>query len=214
MKKRIKKTTKVLALVCSLPFLSSCLSTPSPEQNVTTPPEVPNDILLEAQKNMEKIETEEHDYDTSNYTTKKGGPYQKVTVVPTISFYGRGAKVELEAMFLTNFTVFEDERASSGYGAKLDSTSSKAQFFITLPAGHYECLLNEKAFDNAKSKVNISIGGTSYTVYPSDPPLGSWELTTRVPIYFDVESEKTIPVEITTKTPGMNLDYIQFVKIN
>ncbi len=199
---------KQFILLSALSFvLFSCATT----SNQAAQPEQ-RDKLNEVQDRLVRPETEEQDFDTAAPGSKKVG-YEKVTVIPTVRFYGKGVKVEVEAMLLTSFTVFSDAQASAGYAGKLNSSSSSAQFNITLPAGHYECLVSEKAYDNAHAKFSVSIDGVSYTVYPSDPPLGSWELTTRVPVYFDVTAEKTIPVVISSSAAGMNLDYIQFVKI-
>ncbi len=191
-------------------YYTSCASTPVEED------EDKNDSLYEAQAKMKRIETEEQDFDlaSAGQSSKSGAAGVRLTgAIPAIAFYGRGVKIEFENMFLNQFSLFDDKEASGGCAAKLDSVSSRAEFSITLPAGRYECLVSEKAFDGDRSSFSVSIGGISYELYPSNPPLGSWELTTRVPVYIDVDEEKAYPVVITSATPGMSLDYIQFVKI-
>ena len=136
-----------------------------------------------------------------------------MTALPSIRFTGRGAKVELEEMLLTNLTLFADSGASSGYAATLSNRNAKAEFSMTLPAGRYECLLAEKASDANHATVSVAIGEDSFETYPSDPPLGVWELTTRMPIYFTVEKEGPYLISISSASAGMSLDYIQFVKM-
>lgn len=177
--------------------------------------------LDEAQARMEKIETEEQDFDLPEPAGKKkkkgnrdsNGVPIPVTAMPVIRFSGRGVKVELEDMLLTNFSLFEDRDASSGYAAVLSDASSRAEFSITLPAGRYECLLAEKAVDPAHAAVSLRIDEDSYDIYPSDPPLGIWELTTRVPVYLDVPEERPYLITISSAAAGMSLDYIQFVRM-
>ena len=141
-----------------------------------------------------------------------------LTAIPTVSYVGAGIKYEMESMFLHNFVVFPDETASGQYGARLLDESSTAQVRIKFPAGTYECLISEKAYDNDHAPFYVYLDNVPYRVYPSDPPLGSWELTTRVPVYFTIDEPRTILITIqanSEKKPGatgMSLDYIQFVK--
>ncbi|MCR5621468.1 MAG: hypothetical protein K6G18_06395 [Treponema sp.] len=183
--------------------------------------------LDEAQKKIEKIETEEQDFDIPEWQDDWGSKKKKknervrnsdgspvvVTSLPMIDFSGRGVKVEFEDMLLTDTFPFADYEASAGWATRLSSRGSKAEFSITLPAGRYECLLSEKASDAAHATVSVSIGESSFDTYPSDPPLGIWELTTRMPIYFDVAEETPYHISISSASAGMSLDYIQFVKI-
>ena len=220
MKYRIlpRNLTEAIAFLLVAFMLAGCASTKREEEEMFS-------ALDDAQKRMEKIETEEQDFDIPEVSGKEEKKRKKrvnkdadgvpilVTVIPSITFYGRGSKIELEEMFLTNFAIFADLNASSGYAATLSDKSSKAEFSITLPVGRYECLLAEKASDAAHATVRVSIGDDSYDTYPSDPPLGVWELTTRMPIYFDVTEEKPYLISISSDVAGMSLDYIQFVKM-
>ena len=208
------------ASLIALCTLAGCATT-------RTEDKVWEDKLDDAQKKMEVIETEEQDFDLPYYEQENPGKKKKkekkprnsdgspvvVTALPVISFSGRGVKVEFEDMLLTNFSLFADSEASAGWGARLSSRGSKAEFSVTFPAGRYECLLSEKASDAAHAAVSVSIGGNSYDTYPSDPPLGVWELTTRAPIYFDITEEQDYLISVSSASPGMSLDYIQFVKM-
>ena len=200
-------------LLLSVAFLglSGCTSTRGGEDDRLS-------ALDEAQERMEKIETEEQDFDAPPQAGGRGrrdanGVPVIVTAMPTLRFSGRGVKVEFENMLLTSFTLLADAKASAGYAVGFTDASSRAEFSITLPVGRYECMLSEKASDAAHAAVSVSIGGNDYEIYPSDPPLGIWELTTRVPIYFDVTEEKPYSVSISSADAGMSLDYIQFVKM-
>lgn len=219
--KRTERIAGILgASLLALFALAGCAST-------RTEDEAWESKLDDAQKEMAVIETEEQDFDLPYYEQENPGKKKKkekkqrngdgspviVTVLPVISFSGRGVKVEFEDMLLTNFSLFADSEASAGWGARLSARGSKAEFSITLPVGRYECLLSEKAPDAAHAVVSVSIGGDSYDTWPSDPPLGAWELTTRAPIYFDVAEEEDYLVSVSSASSGMSLDYIQFVKM-
>lgn len=141
-----------------------------------------------------------------------------LTELPVIEYAGAGIKYEFESMLLHNFVVFEDTTASGGFATKLEVESSTAQVKIRFPAGTYECLVAEKATDNAHSAFYVYLDDMPYRVYPSNPPLGFWELTTRVPIYFTIEETRSILITVKANSEkklgntGMSLDYIQFVK--
>ncbi len=215
--KQKKKSAKMAGnaiLMLLIVFMTGCASTRREEEQMSA--------LDEAQERMEKIETEEQDFDSIPERTRnkrKAGNRDSngvpilATTLPMIRFSGRGVKVEFEHMLLTNLSLLEDMEASAGYATVLSDNNSRAEFSITLPAGRYECLLSEKATDAAHATVSVSIGADNYNVYPSNPPLGIWELTTRVPIYFDVPEEQPYLVTISSAFAGMSLDYIQFVKL-
>ena len=141
-----------------------------------------------------------------------------LTQIPTVSYSGAGIKYEFESMFLYHYLVLPDATASGQYCTQLLDESSTAQVKIKFPAGTYECLVCEKAFSNDHAPFYVYLDSLPYRVYPSDPPLCSWELTTRVPIYFTIEEPRTILFTVQansekrTGSIGMNLDYIQFIK--
>ena len=140
---------------------------------------------------------------------------------PTFTFTGTELKIELEEMYSEEFLIFADSTASGGYAAKLMSEESIAKAFVTFPAGDYLGLVNENAPDGAHDAFNVFVDGVAYRSFPSDPPLGTYELTERSPINFTIEAEKTVEVRIQQHDPdrpnkpgetGMSLDYIIFTK--
>ncbi len=147
-------------------------------------------------------------------------PPPLLTELPVIEYSGRGIKYELESMLLYHFIIHSDKTASGGFAARLLDESSTAQLKIKFPAGTYECLLSEKATSSSSSAFYVYVDGIPYRVFPSDPPLGTWELTTRTPIYFTLDEPRTVLITIQANSEhklghtGMNLDYIQFVKRN
>lgn len=141
-----------------------------------------------------------------------------VTELPTIAFSGQAIKYECESLYLKNCTVIEDPAASQKYSIRIENESSTAQIKVRFPAGTYECMLSEKALDNDHASFYVYIDDNPHRMYPSNPPLGSYELTTRSPIYFTIEEPRTISVTIRASSSnkkgstGMYLDYIQFVR--
>ncbi len=141
-----------------------------------------------------------------------------LTQMPIIAFTGVGIKYECESLLLEETSVVQDESASSKYAIKIENNASRAQIKIRFPAGTYECLLCEKAYSTAQSAFYVYIDDNAYRVYPSNPPTGNFELTTRAPIYFTIDEPRTILVTIQANSgnkiggTGMFLDYIQFVK--
>lgn len=141
-----------------------------------------------------------------------------LTKLPVVQFQGAGIKYEFESMLLYHYVVFPDADASGQYAARLMDEAASAQVKIQFPAGTYECLVCEKAFNNDNSAFYVYLDNVPYRVYPSDPPLGTWELTTRVPIYFTIDEPRSILVTVQANSEkklgstGMNLDFIQFVK--
>ncbi|MBR6154038.1 MAG: hypothetical protein IKQ43_06345 [Treponema sp.] len=141
-----------------------------------------------------------------------------VTELPTITFSGQAIKYECESLFLNNCTVIEDPAASQKYSIRIENESSTAQIKVRFPAGTYECMLSEKAVDNNHASFYVYIDDNPHRMYPSNPPLGTYELTTRSPIYFTIDEPRTIFVTIRASSSnkkgstGMYLDYIQFVR--
>ncbi len=142
----------------------------------------------------------------------------EVTELPVIEYTGVGIRYEVEYMLLDRFVVMYDEEASGNYCARLLDDGSTAKLKVKFPAGTYECLVSEKAFKAENSAFYVYIDDVPYRVYPSTPPLGIWELTTRVPVYFTLDEPRTVLITIQANSPKkngdtmMNLDYIQFVK--
>lgn len=142
----------------------------------------------------------------------------ELTEIPVIEYSGIGIKYECETMYLHNAVVMQDNSASGKFCIRLIEDSSTATMKVKFPAGTYECLLKEKATKKNHSAFYLTLDGLTTRIYPSNPPSGEWELTTRVPVYFTIEEPRTISVTISPHSDfelgsvGMNLDYIQFVK--
>ncbi len=177
-------------------------------------------ILLSLQiiscKTTKNLETEELDEDGNPVAILPAPPV--LTEIPVIEYVEPGIMYEFEHMYLYHFIVIQDETASSKFCTRLNDEGSYAQLKVKLPAGTYECMVSEKAFDTDHSAFYIYIDGIPHRVYPSNPPLGTWELTTRCPIYFTIEEPRTILVTVQANSEKklggtqMNLDFIQFVK--
>lgn len=138
--------------------------------------------------------------------------------VPVYRVIGKGCKVEAEQMLISDCQVLEDPGASGKSSIRFTAKESSASFTVKFPAGTYEGLAREKAKDNAHSTLNVKAQSSAKTenhkLYPSNPPLGIWELTTRNPIYLELEEECEITFTLNAGNSfGMELDYIQFVKI-
>ena len=140
---------------------------------------------------------------------------------PTFTFSGSELKIELEEMYNEEFLVFADAKASGGYAAKLVSEDSIAKAIVVFPAGDYVGLVNEDAPDGNHDAFNVFINDVAYRTFPSDPPIGTYELTTRTPMNLHFDAETTVEVKIQQNDPnrpnkpgetGMKLDYIVFKK--
>lgn len=145
----------------------------------------------------------------------------KATEVPSYKFEGTELKIEVESMFLDNFLVFEDSRAGNGWATKMLDDTATATAKVTFPAGTYEGEVAEDAPDGNHDAFNVIINGVAFRSYPSDPPIGTYELTTRTPINltFDKDTEATIVIQQNDPNKpnkpgenGMKLDYIRFIK--
>lgn len=194
----MKKTLFFICTALTVLSLFSCATTSSAPDKVIE--------QKEENKKQEPVPTENQDT-------------QEVKEIPTIRFKGKGVKIEAEKMFLEGLSIYKDSSASNGHAVKVAS-HSVAKCNVILSAGTWECLVSEQAFDTDKSELYVNISETYYKVYPSNPPLGMWELTTRSPIYLHLDQETTLNVSICADSPfqkgtgGMNIDYIQFVKTN
>lgn len=145
-------------------------------------------------------------------------PPPLLTEIPVIEYSGIGIKYECESMLLHHFSVFQDSEASGNFAVRLMNEASSAKLKVQFPAGTYELLVREKASDAEHSAFYVCIDNSPYRVYPSNPPLGTWELTTRTPVYFTIEEPRTLLITIQANSDfrtgdvGMCLDYIQLVK--
>ncbi len=144
-----------------------------------------------------------------------------VTEVPKYTFEGSELKIELENMYTEEFLIFADAKASGGYAAKLVSEESIATAIVTFPAGDYVGLVNEDAPDGSHDAFNVFVDEKAYRTFPSDPPIGTYELTTRTPMNLHFDAETTVTLKVQQNDPnrpnkpgetGMKLDYIIFQK--
>lgn len=134
----------------------------------------------------------------------------------TVAFPAGGSelKIELESMTLTDMPVKTDAKASGGKAVTLASKASLATIKVTLPAGTYEGLVNEFAPAPENDAFYVFFDAIPYRTYPSDPPIGGWELTTRTPMLIVVKAPTTYTVTVKSDSPtragdiGMALDYI------
>ncbi len=134
---------------------------------------------------------------------------------PVIGLKTRGLKCEIEDMVLENCSPESDESASGKKCVRF-SNNSKARIDIELPEGKYELLFSQKAFSTAGSHIQVTLNEDMYDTYPSEPPLGAWELTIRKPIVFFNEKPRTVSLSISKKeSPGQDffVDYFQIVRI-
>ena len=95
-------------------------------------------------------------------------------------------------MYNEEFLIFADAKASGGYAAKLVSEESIAKCFVTFPAGDYVGFVNEDAPDGNHDAFNVFINDVAYRTFPSDPPIGTYELTTRTPMNLHFDAETTV----------------------
>ncbi|MBQ2356487.1 MAG: hypothetical protein II397_11825, partial [Treponema sp.] len=106
-----------------------------------------------------------------------------------------------------------------------------AKAIVTLDAGTYEIMACEKAFNNKFATIKMALEGNNksgertfflqHNFYPSNPPLGYYELTTRCPCTITLEEKQTVSMELYFPTvknakgyKPLCLDYIQIVKVN
>lgn len=149
---------------------------------------------------------------------KQPNPPALVTEIPVVEYRDPGIKYEVESMYLHNLHVSYDKTASQQFAVRVLSEASYAQMKVKLPAGTFECLVNECASDPNHAAFYVCIDNEEFRVYPSNPPTGSWELTRRAPVYFTIDEPRTILVTIQSNSErkpgstGMLLDYIQFIK--
>lgn len=131
---------------------------------------------------------------------------------------GTELKIEVESMDLVDMPVIDDAKASGGKAVTLASKKSTAKILVTLPAGTYEGLVNEWAPSPESDAFYVVVDGTYYRNFPSDPPVGGWELTTRTPMTIVVKAAKAVEFIIKSDSPtragetGMKLDYIVLKK--
>ncbi len=143
--------------------------------------------------------------------------------IPTFEFTGDKLVIQVEEMLTEEMYISSSTKpeCSNGWYATIANTESVAECLVKFPAGTYEGLVNEDAPDGNHDAFNVCIDGVYYRTFPSDPPIGTFELTTRTPMKLVFDQEKTVKVQIVKDDPnkpnkpgetGMALDFIQFTK--
>ena len=143
-----------------------------------------------------------------------------VTSIPQIEFAGSTMKIEIENMYTEDIAFKHSDEYSGTFAAVIKSAVSSAKAAVTLSAGSYEILAKEKAEDSLHAAFYIFVDNEPYRVSPSEPPLGTFEMTTRFPVTFTVDKPKTVLITVQANSPhhpgqtGMMIDYLQLRKLN
>lgn len=149
-------------------------------------------------------------------------PPVRATEAPKYEFSGEKLQIEAEDMYYDAFQLVGDANASKSYALKLLNDSSWAIAEVNFPAGSYEAVANVLALDSNHARFNLYINKDTFLIYGSEPPIGKYELTTRAPASFTLDSPATVTVKIQqndVRNPanngqnGMTIDYISFKKI-
>ena len=159
-------------------------------------------------------------------------------IIPFFEFTGGGIKIEAEDMLLesggkvlpqkekleevTAGRLFDmDASAHASLLVSPYAPACTAKAIVTLDAGTYEIMVCEKAFNNKFATIKMALEGIQHNFYPSNPPLGYYELTTRSPCTITLEEKQTVSMELYFPTvknakgyKPLSLDYIQIVKMN
>ena len=186
------------AVFFALPiFFSSCATAPGITGGNIIAQETPDDeeILAEAENKKEEETESRH----------------------ILKFTGRGIKCEIEDMVLECCEITDDENASGQKSVRM-GTKSKAGVDINFPSGRFEILFSQKAYQTPGSRFYAIVDGKRYRCNPSEPPLGTWELTVRTPVVLEIPEPATVSISIECDGSyayswDFFLDYMQAVKI-
>ena len=142
-----------------------------------------------------------------------------VAPVPEFSFSGNSMRIEMEDMFTENISFNYEEEFSNGFAGIIKSSVSVAKAFVMLEKGSYEILAREKAEDSEHASFYIFVDNEPYRVSPSEPPMQSFENTTRFPVTFTLNENTKVLLTIQANSPhhpgqtGMMIDYLQIRKL-
>lgn len=140
---------------------------------------------------------------------------------PVFNISGNNIKIQAENFFISDSDgarILHDNNADEGFCVQLKDKSVYISSDFVLSKGFWKILLCEKASINGKCNFILSLNDFLYKVKPSDPPLGTWELTTRTPCYYNAEENQTVRITIMPDfknqylTSGPKIDYILFIK--
>lgn len=208
----MKKILFMTAVFLATIFICSCATTTS------LPAEKEGGVKVEKREEAkEKGSKKESEKKSEVKTEIKRTP---VTSIPQLTFAGSTMKIELENMYTEDIAFKHSDEYSSSFAAVIKSGVSCAKASVTLSAGSYEILAKEKAEDSEHASFYIFVDNEPYRVSPSEPPLGTFEMTTRFPVTFSVDKAKTVLITVQANSPhhpgqtGMMLDYLQLRKLN
>lgn len=145
-------------------------------------------------------------------------PADKPIVKDKYALKAGDVQIELEAFTLTEAPLVESEIASGGKAVSFAAEKARAESTVTLPKGDYlvELFLKGPSLDHDTVWVKIGDVEPALT-YPSHPKLPMtlfWQSIVggrTHPVTFKVtEEQQTLPVVITPKETGMELDRIIF----
>lgn len=143
--------------------------------------------------------------------------------IPTFEFTGSELVIQVEEMLTDEMYVSSSSKpeCTNGWYATIANNESVAECMVKFPAGTYEGLVNEDAPDGNHDAFNVCVDGKYYRTFPSDPPIGTFEWTTRTPMKLVFDADTTVKVQIVKDDPnkpnkpgetGMALDCIKFTK--
>ncbi len=214
--KRITRISVLSASVCAL-FLASCATT-----DKTGEKEAEEQKIEQSESGKGKTDEENKGGETEKSEQAKAQKPKRAYVapIPEIAFSGNAMRLEIENMFAENIDFSYDEEYSNRFAGTIKSSVSVAKAFVSLEAGSYEILAREKAKDSEHAAFYIFVDNEPYRVSPSEPPLQSFENTTRTPITFRLEEGAKVLITVQANSPhhpgqtGMMIDYLQIRKLN
>ena len=214
--KRITRISVLSASVCAL-FLASCATTYK-----TGEKEAEEQKIEQSESGKGKTDEEKKSGETEKSEQAKAQKPKRAYVapIPEIAFSGNAMRLEIENMFAENIDFSYDEEYSNRFAGTIKSSVSVAKAFVSLEAGSYEILAREKAKDSEHAAFYIFVDNEPYRVSPSEPPLQSFENTTRTPITFSLEERAKVLITVQANSPhhpgqtGMMIDYLQIRKLN
>ena len=197
-------------------FLASCATTS--EVPIETKDET--QIQITEQQSEEKKEAHGKEPKKEEKAQPAKKVRKRVDSIPEIIFADNLQRIELEDMYTEDISFDYDEEYSGSFAGKINSAVSVAKATVVFGAGSYEILAREKAEDSSHAAFYIFVNNEPYRVSPSEPPLQSFESTTRFPVTFTLEEGATVLITVQSNSPkhlgqiGMMIDYLQIRKVN
>ena len=220
---KLTKTASVVLGACAASaFFFSCASTGSIEDSNAKKSES-SDAVVVSEALVDSSSASSASKAGAKGTAELPPPPKKLTEAPRFDFAGEKLQIELENMYYDGFELVGDAQASGSYALKLLNDSSWAIAEINFPAGSYESRVHEFAPDSNHARFNLYLTTDTFLVYGSEPPIAAYELTTRAPVSFTLDTPTTVTLKIQQndiRNPqnnghnGMTLDFVSFKKIN